>query len=126
MGKLSDLAVYQKAFSAAMEIFQRTKTFPVEERFSLTDQIRKSSRSVCVNLSEGYRKRRYPAHFVSKVTDVDSENSETQVWLEFALACQYMSAADVERLAIELEQVGRLLQHTIDNPGRYGAGPAAH
>ncbi len=79
MGTLKDLQVYKKAFNAAMEIFQISKDFPPEEKYSLTDQIRRSSRSVCVNLAEGYRKRRYPAHFISKLSDADMENSETQV-----------------------------------------------
>lgn len=121
MGSLRDLTVYKKSFGLAMKIFHVSKSFPAEERYSLTDQIRRSSRSVCVNLGEGYRKRRYPAHFISKVTDADSENSETQVWLEFAWACDYMDRATFESLIIEAEQVGRLLQHMLDNPANYGA-----
>lgn len=85
------LLAYQKGFTLAMEIFQLTKTFPKEELFSLTSQIVRSSRSVCSNISEGYRKRQYEKHFKSKMSDADSENSETQLWLDFALACEYIS-----------------------------------
>lgn len=77
---------YQKAFALAMKVFRTTKRFPKEEMFGLTDQMRRSSRSVCSNIGEGYRKRKYAAHFVSKMTDADMENTETQVWLDFALA----------------------------------------
>ena len=73
-----------------MEIFEISKNFPAEEKYSLTDQIRRSSRSVCSNLAEGYRKRQYPAHFISKVSDADMENSETQAWLDFAYKCGYL------------------------------------
>lgn len=82
-----DLLAYQKGFKLAMNVFEISKLFPKEEKYSLTDQIRRSSRSVCSNLGEGYRKRRYPAHFVAKVSDSDMENTETQVWLDFALVC---------------------------------------
>lgn len=85
-----ELIVYQKAFEQAMKIFELTKHFPKEERFSLTDQIRRSSRSVCANLAEAWHKRRYPAHFVSKLTDSDAEAAETQVWLDFSLECKYL------------------------------------
>lgn len=121
MGSLRDLTVYKKAFGLAMEIFHICKSFPVEERFSLPDQVRRSSRSVCTNLGEGYRKRRYPAHFIAKISDTDSENNETQIWLEFALACGYVDGTAFEHLNSESEQVGRLLQHMLDSPGNYGA-----
>lgn len=121
MGSFKDLIVYKKAFDQAMEIFEMTKNFPKEERYSLIDQIRRSSRSVCACLAEGYRKRMYPAHFVSKITDSDMENSETQVWLDFSLACNYINEDMYKsRLALNAE-VGRLLQNMIDNPGKYGA-----
>ena len=83
--------VYNLAFELAMEIFEISKKFPKEETYSLTDQVRRSSRSVCICLLEAYRKKRYPAHFVSKVSDSDMENSETSGWLDFALACKYIS-----------------------------------
>lgn len=118
-GNFKDLTVYKKAFSLAMEIFDITKVFPKEERYSLTDQIRRSSRSVCANLAEAYRKRQYPAHFVSKISDSDMENSETQVWLDFALACQYLSGESFKELTSLSEEVGRLLQHMIRYPENY-------
>jgi len=79
-----DLIVYKKAFRMAMEIFRISKSFPAEEKYSLTDQVRRSSRSVCSNLAESYRKRQYKAHFQSKISDADMENSETEVWIDFA------------------------------------------
>ena len=85
-----DLEVYQRAFDVAMNIFQATKSFPKEETYSLTDQIRRSSRSVCANLAEAWRKRRYDAAFVSKLSDAETEAAETQVWLEFAVKCEYL------------------------------------
>ena len=89
-----ELRVYQKAMTAAMRIFELTKHFPVEERYSLTDQIRRASRSVCSNIGEAWRKRRYPAHFVSKLSDSEGEAEETRVWLEFSWRCGYMSKND--------------------------------
>jgi four helix bundle protein len=86
-----ELRVYQNAFQLAMEIFEITKTFPVEEKYSLVDQIRRSSRSVCANIAESWRKRRYPAHFVSKLSDSETEADETRVWLEFSFHCKYIS-----------------------------------
>lgn len=85
-----ELDVYQKAFKAAMSIFALTKSFPREEIYSLTDQIRRSSRSVCANLAEAWRKRRYRAAFISKLSDVEAEAAETQVWLRFAIECKYL------------------------------------
>src|SRR5438552_18713792 len=86
-----ELNVYQNALMAAMEIFEISKRFPNEERFSLTDQIRRSSRSVCANLAEGWRKRRYEAAFVSKLNDCEGEAAETQTWIEFAVKCAYIT-----------------------------------
>src|SRR4030067_3271024 len=85
-----DLEVYQTAFGLAMKIFQKSKSFPIEERYSLTDQVRRSSRSVCANLVEAWRKRRYEASFLSKLNDAEAEGAETQVWLEFAVQCGYL------------------------------------
>ncbi len=79
------------AYKLAMDIFEATKSFPKEERYSLTDQIRRSSRSVCANIGEAYRKKLYPAHFVSKATDADSENTETGIWLDFSYSCRYIA-----------------------------------
>ena len=94
-----DLIVYQKAFKLAMEIFEIIKNFPKEELYGLTTQIRKSSRSVCSCIAEAYRKRQYEAHFVSKISDADMENSETQVWLDFSLACKYIAKPTYADLA---------------------------
>ncbi|MEM8954448.1 MAG: four helix bundle protein [Verrucomicrobiota bacterium] len=94
----TDLDVYRLAFDSAMAIFEHSKRFPKEEMYSLTDQIRRSSRSVCANLAEAWRKRRYEAHFCSKISDAETEAAETQVWLEFAVKCDYLDrqiAADL-------------------------------
>ena len=91
MGDYKALIVFQKAYKLAMDIFEESKNFPVEERYSLTDQIRRSSRSVCTNFAEAYRKRRYKAHFVSKLSDSETENTETEVWLNFSRDCKYLS-----------------------------------
>ena len=121
MGTFKDLIVYKKAFQLAMEIFEMTKSFPKEEKYSLIDQIRRSSRSVCANIGEGYRKRRYVAHFVAKTTDSDMENTETQVWLDFSLACKYITEGMYNDKISKSEEVGRLLQDIIKNPGKYGS-----
>jgi len=114
-----DLLVYKKAFALAMEIFEVTKKFPKEEIYSLTSQIRRSSRSVCSNIAEGYRKRIYEAHFISKISDSDMENSETQVWLDFSLACNYISKEQFQDLLNKAEEVGRLLGDSLKNPQKY-------
>ncbi|MES2558846.1 MAG: four helix bundle protein [Bacteroidota bacterium] len=114
-----DLTVFKKAFELAMLIFEESKKFPKEERYSLTDQIRRSSRSVCSNIAEGYLKRHYPAHFISKMSDADMENSETQTWLLFALACEYISNEVMADLEKRSEEVGRLLSHMVNNPDSY-------
>jgi len=100
-----ELDVYRKAFSAAMTIYEITKSFPAEERFSLVDQIRRSSRSVCSNLAEAWRKRRYPAVFTNKLTDAMQEASETQSWLEFSLACKYLDDQRFATLDTEYEHI---------------------
>jgi four helix bundle protein len=87
-----DLEVYKKAFEAAMKIFELSKSFPREETYSLTDQLRRSSRSVCANLAEAWRKRRYEAAFISKLNDAEGEAAETQTWIEFAVRCEYMAS----------------------------------
>lgn len=114
-----DTTVYKKAFALAMEIFEISKKFPKEETYSLTDQIRRASRSVCTNLAEAYRKKLYKAHFISKVTDSDMENSETGVWLDFAVACKYISTDIYTKLTEENEEIGKLLYHMIHNPEKY-------
>lgn len=104
-----DLNVYKRAYRLAMEIFEISKTFPSEEKYALAGQIRRSSRSVCLNLREAWAKRRYEAHFVSKLTDCDGENSETDSSLDFAKDCQYISPETHERLVSECTEVGKML-----------------
>lgn len=111
--------VYKLAFEQAMEIFSVTRGFPKEETYSLIDQIRRSSRSVCTNLAEAYRKKIYPANFISKITDCDAENSETGVWLDFSLACAYLNSEKHTHLISRNEEIGRLLNHMQNNPGKY-------
>jgi len=104
-----DLKVYRKAFDSAMEIFELTKKFPKEEIYSLTDQIRRASRSVCSNLSEGWRKRRYKAVFLNKLTDSGQEAAETQTWLEFSLHCKYIDKETFHRLDKSYEHIFAML-----------------
>ena len=115
-----ELLAYKKGFKLAMSIFDLSKQFPKEETYSLTDQIRRSSRSVCANIAEAYRKRRYEKHFISKLSDADSENSETQVWLDFAKACNYITDDVHNQLTERSEEVGRLINYMINNPGKFG------
>ncbi len=103
--------VYKKAFESAMTIFRITKDFPQEERYSLTDQIRRSSRSVCICLIEAYRKKQYVAHFISKITDSDMENSETSGWLDFSLACEYITPEQYSILNVQNEEIGKLFRY---------------
>ena len=111
-----DLIVYQKAYKLAMEIFEESKSWPVEEKYSLIDQIRRSSRAVCANLSEAWAKRNYKAYFVNKLTDADAENSETLTWLDFALSCGYIKKS-VHNLLINLcKENGKMLGSMIQNP----------
>lgn len=100
-----DLEVYQVAFTAAIEIFELSKTFPADERYSLTDQIRRSSRSVCANLAEAWRKRRYKAAFIAKLSDSEAEAAEVQVWLQFAVQCGYLSEEKGQELSELYNQV---------------------
>ena len=114
-----DLKVYQKAYALAMEIFQLSKSWPTEEKYFLTDQIRRASRSVCTNLREAWAKRRYEAHFISKITDSDGENSETETWLDFALDCRYLGPPDHLRLTTECRQIGSMLASMLNKPDKF-------
>lgn len=114
-----DLIVYQRAFEKAMEIFQLTKGFPSAEKYSLIDQIRRSSRAVCSNLAEGWRKRRYQAVFVNKLTDSMQEASETQTWLEFSLRCDYIKREKFDRLDNEYEDIIKMLNSMEMNAGKF-------
>jgi len=111
-----ELRVYQLAFEAAMEIFGLSKRWPADERFSLTDQMRRSSRSACGCVAEAWRKRRYPSHFVSKLTDADGEVAETQNWLLFASACGYMTTEQHDRLWAKYELVTKGLVRMMADP----------
>jgi four helix bundle protein len=119
MNDFRDLIFYRKAFENAMRIFKLTKCFPVEEKYGLASQIRNSSRSVCANIAEGYRKRQYDKHFVSKLSDADMENSETIVWLDFALACNYIDHKIHQTIVVNCEEIGRILNHAIRNPAKF-------
>ena len=114
-----NLKVFQMAYNLAMEIFHLTKTFPPEEKYSLTDQIRRSSRSVAANIAEGYRKRQYTKVFANKMSDSDGEASETQVWLEFSRDCEYISTEDCHRLIEGYKEIGRMLGGMISNPQKF-------
>jgi four helix bundle protein len=109
IGSVRELEVYQLAFDTAMEIFEITKSFPKEEKYSLTDQVRRSSRSVCTNLAEGWRKRRYKAVFINKLSDSEQEAAETQTWLEFTWRCNYINEEIFKRLDDKYEHVFAML-----------------
>src|ERR1035437_975992 len=118
-----DLTAYKKAFQQGCEIFDLTINFPKTEQYSLTDQIRRSSRSVCANLAEAYRKRDYHKHYSLKISDCLGENSETLVWLDFSLSFHYITEDNYKK-QIELnEEVGKLLSYMLNNPDKYGVAP---
>lgn len=102
-----------------MQIYETSKKFPIEEKYSLTDQTRRSSRSVCSNIGEAYRKRKYPKHYISKLTDSDGENTETQVWHDFAFSCNYILGDQYHSMLNESEEVGKLLNYMINNPEKF-------
>jgi four helix bundle protein len=108
--------VYQLAFEVAMQIFELSKDCPKEERYALTDQIRRSSRSICANMAEAWRKRRYPAHFVSKLSDADTEAAETEVWLDFAERTGYIDTKQHAALRDEYDHICRMLSKMMANP----------
>src|SRR5580692_6732593 len=119
LNSAKDLSVYQKAYELAMCIFELSKHFPPEEKFALTGQIRRSSRSVCLNLREAWAKRRYEAHFLSKLTDCDGENSETDPSLDFARDCEYISAEIHQKLTSECREIGRMLGTMMKKPASF-------
>jgi len=119
LNSAKDLDVYKKAYELAMTVFQVSKKFPAEERFALTSQIRRSSRSVCLNLREAWAKRRYEAHFISKLTDCDGENSETDSSLDFARDCEYISSDLHQELTAVCSQIGKMLGSMINNPSPF-------
>jgi four helix bundle protein len=115
------LIAYQKAFELAMACFELSKAFPLEEKFDLTSQLRRSSRSVVAQIAEGYRKRNYPKYWVSKLIDADGENSETTIWLDFAEKCGYAGQEALAPLRALNDEVGRLVQYMIEHPEKFGA-----
>jgi four helix bundle protein len=119
MHKFKELRVYQLAFEQANDIYKLSANFPIEEIYSLTSQIRRSSRSVCTNLAEAYRKRLYPAHFSLKLTDSDAENSETSVWIDFVETNKYLSGEMIQQLHQRNIEIGRLLGYMILHPEKF-------
>ena len=120
MAGFKDLIVYKKAFELSKSIFKLSKRFPKEETYSLTDQVRRSSRSITAQIAEGYRKRRYPLSFIAKMVDADGENAETQCWLYHAVACEYLTEEDIKPLVALSEEIGKLLSDMIEHPAKYG------
>lgn len=119
MGNYKELFAFKKAYELAMEIFMITKIFSSEEKYSLIDQIRRSSRSVCTNIVEAYRRRRYKDYFISKLNDSETENAETQVWLDFSKDCKYLTLDDYEKLTSLNTEVGKLIWYMINNPDKF-------
>ena len=119
MGEYRKLFAYEKRFAIAMEIYEFAKSFPSEEKYSWTGQIRRSSRSVCTNIVEAYNWSRYKDYFVSKLNDSETENAETQVWLDFSLACNYLSNEYYENLTEKNNQVAKLVWFMINNPEKF-------
>ena len=118
-----DLKVFQLAYQIAMKIFEESKRFPKQERYSLTDQIRRSSRSVAANIAESYRRRRYPAMFISRIVDADAEATETQVWLDFACDCGYLSETSRSELSRAYEEIGKMLGSIMATPEKFVGVP---
>lgn len=114
-----ELRVYSAAMDAAMDVFALTKTFPAEEKFSMVDQMRRSSRSVCANIAEAWRKRRYKAHFVSTLSDAECEAEETRVWLEFAARCQYLGRTEAEKLDTRYDNIIGQIVRMLSEPGNW-------
>jgi four helix bundle protein len=119
MGDYKKLLAFEKGFSLAMEINELIKSFPKEEKYNLSDQMRRSSRSVCVNVAEAYRRRRFKAYFISKLNDAETENTETQVWLDFALACGYISKNMYDSLSTRNDEIGKLIWYMINHPEKF-------
>ena len=114
-----ELKVFQKAFDASMQIFEISRSFPKEEKYSLTDQIRRSSRSVAANLAEAFRKRKYPKYFVAKIVDCESEAAETQVWLKFSDKCEYVKEEETNILIKEYDEILAMLVKMRNQPDKW-------
>jgi four helix bundle protein len=119
ISSFKDLRVYKLAVEVQQEIFETSKRFPVEERYALTDQIRRASRSIGSNLAEAWQKRRYVAHFVSKLTDADGEQAETQHWLDTATACNYVSEKEQGALLEKCARIGQMLGTMMAKPEKF-------
>ena len=119
MGYYKDLMAYQKGYALAMKIFLITKKFPGDEKFSLVDQIRRSSRSVCTNLAEASMRKKYSDYFLSKLNDASTENSETEVWLRFAKDCGYLTDDEFSELNHLNAEIGKLLWYMMENPKKF-------
>jgi four helix bundle protein len=119
MGYYKDLLAYKKAYELAMEVFGISIKFPSEEKYSLTDQVRRSSRSVCTNLAEAYRRKRYKDYFISKLNDAETENAETQVWFDFAKDCKYITEEQHKELSAKNDEIGKLVWYMINNPDKF-------
>jgi four helix bundle protein len=115
----TDLEVFQRSFEAAMTVFELSKTFPREEMYSLTDQVRRSSRSVAANITEAWRKRRYEAAFISKLNDAETEAAETQTWLRFAMRCRYLPEETQAAMDNEYDQIIKMLVAMAKNPEKW-------
>jgi four helix bundle protein len=119
MGNFEELHAYKKAYMLALKIFSITKLFPPDEKFSLTDQIRRSSRSVCANIAEAYGRRSYKKHFLSKLNDAQAENCETHVWIDFSKDFHYLKEVDYRDLINQNNEVGKLLHFMVNNPEKF-------
>ncbi len=116
-----DLLAYKKAFALAMEIYEKSKSFPKNKTYSLTDQVRRSSRSTAINIAEAYAKRRYQKHFISKLTDSDAENLETQEWLAFSFSCGYIDKDTLYDLTVKSNEIGKLIYFMMNHPEKFGS-----
>ena len=119
MGHYKDLLAYQKSYELAMHIFVISKKFPSEEKYSLTDQVRRSSRSVCTNIAEAYRRKRYKDYFISKLNDAETENAETEVWLDFSKDCSFITAEEYGKLISLNTEIGKLVWYMINNAEKF-------
>ena len=119
MGDYRTLLAYQRAFALAMRIYHVSKAFPQEEKFGLTAQIRNSSRSVCTNIVEAYKRKRYKQYYIAKLNDSETENAETQVWLDFALTCNCFNNEIYNELKLENDEVAKLILYMINNPEKF-------
>jgi four helix bundle protein len=119
MGNYRELLAFKKAYELAMQVFHISRKFPQEEKYSLTDQIRRSSRSVCVNFAEANKRKRYKDYFISKLNDSETENAETEVWLNFAHDCKYITSEECSKLFAKNTEVGKLIWYMISNPEKF-------